>query len=139
MLETDASTSYRMRLVKTSNTAIEVRVRSLFHKLGYRFAIKNYDLPGKPDIILPKFETVVFVHGCFWHGHDKCSKGTLRPKRNVEFWHNKIIYNKKRDQTNCSKLKKLGWKVFIIWECELSNTAKLIKRIKRYFSRNANL
>lgn len=126
---TDASTSLRMRQVKTENTSIEQRVRSILHKMGYRFSLRNNKLYGKPDVILPKHGTVIFVHGCFWHGHT-CKKGRLRPVRHAAYWIEKIEHNKQRDKKVYRGLKNLGWKVITIWECQIINQAKLIDKFK---------
>ena len=91
--------------------------RALWH-LGFRYRVNEKHLPGKPDIVLPKFRTVIFVHGCFWHGHNGCSKYTV-PKTNTEFWTNKVIRNKERDQETWRQLEAKGWFVIIVWECEL--------------------
>ena len=128
-LETDECTLQRMMNVRTFSTPIEESVRSILHRMGYRFSLKRKGLPGKPDILLPKYHTAVFVHGCFWHGHTECRKGTTRPKRNSEFWSNKLEYNIQKDERVENELQALGWKVMVIWECELVNRPKLESRI----------
>ena len=107
-----------MQRVKGKDTKPEIILRkALWHK-GYRYR-KNYKLlPGKPDIVLPKYRAAVFVNGCFWHGHQGC-KWFVKPKTNTEFWDAKFQYNIERDQRNYKKLKNMGWRVFIIWECEI--------------------
>lgn len=119
-----------MSRVKNKNTKPEVRVRSLLHRMGYRFRIGRKDLPGKPDIVLPKYKTVIFVHGCFWHGHVGCRRSS-RPATNVEFWNAKLDRNLMRDRENVRKLTEQGWRVFTIWECELKDVnmlkAKLVE------------
>ncbi len=107
-----------MARVKSKNTSTEKKVRSLLHNMGYRFRINVGELPGKPDIVLKKYKTAILVHGCFWHGHDKCKKAG-RPKSNVTFWNAKIDRNIARDKENFSRLKDLGWTVMVIWQCEL--------------------
>lgn len=134
-IKTDELTSKRMKKVKTSNTLIEKKVRSTLHYLGYRFRL-NYNLPGKPDIVVPRYKTVIFVHGCFWHGHEYCKKGTLKPKRNALFWKDKIQYNKKKDCKNRKILENIGWKVLIIWECEIKDLSHLEKIINNFLIRN---
>ena len=109
-----------MRSIKGANTAPELAVRRYLFKHGFRFSLHRKDLPGKPDIVLRKYKTVIFVHGCFWHGHQGCLKGRL-PKTNVEFWSEKIQRNQTRDKTNINDLVKLGWKVIVIYQCELKN------------------
>ena len=128
---TDSKTRQRMRNVKTENTGIERLVRSIVHKLGYRFTLRRRDLPGKPDIVLPKYETVVFVHGCFWHGHASCDKGTRRPKRNAAFWRKKIDYNLAKDLRISKRLKQEGWRVITVWECETKNRVQLESRLEK--------
>ncbi len=106
-----------MSNVKSKNTKPEVIVRKYLHSKGFRYRINVKELPGKPDIVLPKYKTVIFVNGCFWHGHD-CPAGKL-PETNRKFWEEKINGNKKRDKKNYKKLNESGWKVIIIWECEI--------------------
>ncbi|HML88955.1 MAG TPA: very short patch repair endonuclease [Methylomusa anaerophila] len=108
-----------MSKVHSKDTKPELIVRKLLYSMGYRFRLHRTDLPGKPDIVLPKYHTVIFVHGCFWHGCPSCSHGEKRPQSNVEYWDKKINRNIERDQKNAYLLEGLGWKVLIIWECEL--------------------
>jgi DNA mismatch endonuclease (patch repair protein) len=112
-----------MSRVKNRNTRQELLVRSLLHRLGYRFRLHRSDLPGTPDIVLPKYSTVVFVNGCFWHGHD-CPRGKL-PQSNTDFWLAKIEKNRRRDQQAFKELEFLGWNVVIVWTCETTSAAKL--------------
>lgn len=109
-----------MASVKQKNTRPEVRVRSFLHANGLRFKIHDKRLPGKPDIVLPKYKLVIMVNGCFWHGHinDKCKLARI-PKSNVTFWLDKIQRNRQRDHENIESLNKLGWTVIIVWECYL--------------------
>ena len=109
-----------MSHVKSKNTAPEIKLRSILHRNGFRFRLNRKDLPGKPDIVLPKYKAVIFVHGCFWHGHD-CKRGQ-RPQTNVEFWNKKINKNMERDKQDIIKLKELGWRVMVVWECDLKKT-----------------
>jgi DNA mismatch endonuclease, patch repair protein len=123
-----------MRSVSHSNTIPEVLVRSILHHIGYRFTINapnNRKLPGKPDIVLPGRKTVVFVHGCFWHGHEACGK-YKPPKVRTDFWNDKIERNRKRDKEVVLRLSDNGWKIVVIWECELKkkNLEDLYARIK---------
>jgi len=111
--------SWNMSRIKGKDTKPEKAVRSLLHYLGYRFRLQRKDLPGKPDIVLPKYRTVVFVHGCFWHSHGCKDSGI--PKTNSEFWHEKLAKNKLRDGKNSLKLRELGWSVLVVWECELKD------------------
>jgi len=122
--------SINMSRVHGQNTKPEKIVRSLLHSMGYRFRIQRRDLPGKPDIVLPKYKTIIFVHGCFWHQHHGCRKATI-PATNIEFWKNKLEKNIQRDVLNQEKLSELGWKVITIWECETSNVEKIKAELLR--------
>ena len=107
-----------MRAVKSSNTKPEMHLRKALHRLGYRYRLNVKTLPGKPDLVFAKHRTVIFVHGCFWHGHN-CKRGARAPKTNAKYWREKIAQNKARDQRNQSALTENGWRVIIVWECEL--------------------
>lgn len=107
-----------MSAIKGKNTKPEILVRKLLHRLGYRFKIQRKDLPGKPDIVLPKYKTAIFINGCFWHRHAGC-KYASTPSTNSEFWEKKFAANVKRDARNYATLKEQGWNVLIIWECEV--------------------
>lgn len=124
-----------MSHVKGKDTKPEILVRSLVHKLGYRFRKHKSDLPGKPDIVLPKHRKVIFVHGCFWHGHNKCTRSS-RPSSNKSFWKKKLDTNITRDKRNIHNLKSQGWEVLIIWSCEIRNTEKLINKISKFLTKN---
>ena len=123
--------SWNMSRIRAKNTKPEMVVRSLLHKLGYRFRIHHIGLPGKPDIVLPKYRIAIFVHGCFWHRHPEC-KYTYMPKSREAFWIDKFDNNVKRDIEVSQYLNKLGWKVFIIWECETSDTNTLITKLESF-------
>ncbi len=110
--------SYNMSQIKGKNTKPELLVRKYLFAKGFRYRLHNKNLPGKPDIVFSKLKTVIFVHGCFWHGHENC-KYFVVPKTRTEWWLNKINRNKHLDEENLSKLKAEGWKVFIIFECDL--------------------
>jgi DNA mismatch endonuclease (patch repair protein) len=120
--------SWNMSRILSKDTSPEKIVRSMLHGMGYRFRLHRKDLPGKPDIVLPKYKTVFEVRGCFWHRHKGCKEATT-PKSNQAFWLDKFSKNIKRDRSNERKLKKLGWNVVIIWECEITNTQKLVSRL----------
>ena len=114
-----------MSRIRGRDTKPELALRSMLHRLGYRFTVngpKNKSLPGKPDIVLPKYSTVIFVHGCFWHGHEHCSIFRI-PKTRTEWWILKISGNRARDLRNENALRDLGWHVVTIWECTLKTTA----------------
>lgn len=107
-----------MSRIPSKNTKPEETVRKYLFSQGFRYRKNVSNLPGKPDIVLPKYKTVVFVNGCFWHGHAGC-KYFVPPKTNTEFWNAKFKYNQERDARNYQKLRGLGWKVLIVWECEI--------------------
>ncbi len=110
--------------IRGKNTKPEIIVRSLLHRLGYRFRLHRKDLPGRPDIVLPKWKTVIFVNGCYWHGHNDCHL-FRPPKTRREFWTNKIEGNQARDRRNYAALEDAGWKVLVIWECAVSKKLSL--------------
>lgn len=120
-----------MSKVRSTDTRPELTVRRNLHSLGFRFRLHKKNLPGKPDIVLTRHRAIVFVHGCFWHHHTQCQKSKL-PVSNADFWRNKILRNTRRDKQNISKLKRLGWRVLVIWECEI-RTARYISKVKRFF------
>lgn len=107
-----------MSQVRSKNTKPELQIRSRLHKLGYRFKIHCKDIPGYPDIVLPKFKSAIFVHGCFWHQHEGCKKATI-PKDNQKFWLKKLQENVNRDRKHTSQLEALGWNVITVWECDI--------------------
>ncbi|MGO9018700.1 MAG: very short patch repair endonuclease [Syntrophobacteraceae bacterium] len=124
---TPAQRSQCMSKIKGKNTAPELAVRSLLHRMGFRFRIHAKDLPGCPDIVLPKYRSVIFVHGCFWHQHAGC-KYAYTPKTRRSFWHEKLRRNVERHGIVAEKLTGMGWRVITIWECELSRTEQLLER-----------
>jgi DNA mismatch endonuclease, patch repair protein len=119
-----------MRAVKSRDTAPELAVRRAAHALGLRFRLGRDDLPGKPDLVFPAKRTALFVHGCFWHGHD-CARGARMPATNRDYWQAKIGRNRARDKSAFAALTKLGWKPAMIWECETRDGAKLARLIVR--------
>lgn len=120
--------SWNMRRIRAKNTSPELIVRSLIHNMGYRFRLYKKDLPGKPDIVLPKYKVVIFVHGCFWHRHKGCPRCTT-PKSNVSYWNKKFNRNIERDREARKELKRSGWKTVIIWECETKNKKTVLRKI----------
>lgn len=110
--------SLNMSRIRSRDTKPEVRLRSLLHKAGYRFRLHASELPGRPDIVMPKHRAVIFVNGCFWHRHEGC-RFTTTPATRAEFWQKKFDGTIKRDERNCDLLEKSGWRVIIIWECDL--------------------
>lgn len=124
-----------MRSVKSKDTAPEMVVRRLLHTLGYRYTLHSKQLPGSPDIILSKRRIVIFVHGCFWHGHT-CARGARMPKTNSEYWRNKIDSNGKRDRLSGESLRNQGWRVLTVWECETKNRDVLTTCLQKFISDN---
>lgn len=118
---TAAQRHYIMSSVHSSNTKPEVKLRHALWELGFRYRVNDKRLPGSPDIVLPKYRSVIFVHGCFWHGHKGCKNYTV-PKTNTDFWVAKVKRNQERDQEVWRKLEAKGWSVIIVWECELERS-----------------
>jgi len=116
-----------MRAVKSVDTGPEMIVRRMLHKLGYRYRLHRKDLPGKPDLVFPSRKAVIFVHGCFWHAHN-CKRGARTPKTNTQYWIDKIRRNVERDAQAIINLKAAGWRVLVIWECELKDIDRLRSR-----------
>ncbi len=120
-----------MAAVKGKNTKPEMIVRRLAHALGYRFRLHRKDLPGKPDLVFPGRRKAIFVHGCFWHGHD-CARGSRQPRQNADYWRNKIERNVARDASSLAALTALGWQVLVIWECEMKDRDALADRLRAF-------
>ena len=127
------TTRARMQAVKTRDTNPEMRVRQALHGMGYRFRLHRKDLPGTPDIVLPRHRKIVLVHGCFWHGHKRCKRATV-PVNNAEIWQAKIEGNQSRDRRNLQALREQGWTVLIVWECELRDPAQLANRLRDFMT-----
>ena len=125
--------SWNMSRIRGKDTKPELIVRSLLHKMGYRFRIHRKDLPGKPDIVLPKHKTIIFVHGCFWHRHKGC-RYAYTPKSRVKFWKDKFAGTVKRDNNHQKQLKEMGWSVHVVWECETKNPEILNNKIDFLFN-----
>jgi DNA mismatch endonuclease, patch repair protein len=127
----DSATRSRMMSgIRGKNTAPEILTRKFLHSQGFRFRLHVKDLPGKPDIVLPKYRTVIFVHGCFWHQHPGC-KDAVMPKSNTKFWTEKLEGNVRRDARNISELVRLGWQCLIVWECWAANSKKQKQLIRK--------
>ena len=122
------SRSENMRRIRSHDTEPELAVRRLLHEMGFRFRLHRSDLPGRPDVTMPRYKTVIFVHGCFWHGHG-CRRGRL-PKSNLGYWEPKIRGNRVRDAQNCESLVKRGWRPMIVWECEVQHREELKIRLE---------
>lgn len=122
--------SWNMSRIRNSDTGPERIVRSALHKLGYRFRLNRKELPGKPDIVLPKYRTALFIHGCFWHRHRGCSLA-YTPKSNTEFWLSKFARNVQRDSEVATALSSTGWKQLVIWECEAKDHTLLASKLKK--------
>lgn len=120
-----------MRAVKGRDTSIELAVRSLLSRAGYRYRLHSQALPGKPDIVLPGRRKAIFIHGCFWHGHT-CARGARVPKTNRAYWTAKIGRNKTRDARVKKEIRQLGWETLILWECQLKSEAALMRRLVRF-------
>lgn len=129
-----ATRSRVMASIRGQDTKPEMYVRRLLHRMGYRFRLHRKDLPGNPDIVLPGRRAVILVHGCFWHQHPGC-KRAARPDSNQDFWDKKLDRNVRRDQENISKLERLGWRVLIIWECEMVDEASLEIKLREFLER----
>jgi DNA mismatch endonuclease, patch repair protein len=131
-LSSDAR-SENMRRIRSKNTTPEVTVRRALHRAGFRFRLNRRDLPGSPDIVLPKHGVALFVHGCFWHGHT-CKKGGRVPGSNVSYWTTKLARNKERDEQVRVALSEAGWLPLVIWECESKDPEGLHRRLQQLLS-----
>ena len=125
---TPSQRSHCMSRIRGKNTKPEILVRKGLHARGFRFRLHNKNLPGSPDIVLPKYGVAIMVNGCFWHGHKGCCYAT-KPKTNIEFWETKIARNLHRDEVTTAHLEALGWTVITVWECELRNSSQLDDRL----------
>lgn len=130
---TQAQRSELMSAVRGRDTGPEKAIRSLLHRMGFRFRLHAAELPGKPDIVLPRHRKAIFVHGCFWHGHKKCIRSE-RPKSNVDFWNAKLDGNISRDLVVRKRLQSLGWRVLVIWECQIGDADRLKLRLEKFVS-----
>src|SRR5882724_4076962 len=123
-----------MAQIRSENTTPELIVRKLVHSLGYRFRLHQRNLPGKPDIVLPRHQKIILIHGCFWHGHARCSRATI-PTSNVIFWKKKILGNKIRDGIVTRTLIHSGWRVLVVWQCQTRNLGKLSNRLETFLQK----
>jgi DNA mismatch endonuclease, patch repair protein len=123
--------SWIMSRVRGRDTVPEILVRSLVHRMGFRFRVHRRDLPGNPDMVLPRHGKLIFVHGCFWHGHKSCPR-SKRPTTNTRFWNKKLDGNIKRDKRFRRKLRSMGWKVLVVWQCETRHPEKLLGKLERF-------
>ncbi|MGH6854714.1 MAG: very short patch repair endonuclease [Aestuariivirga sp.] len=130
---TPAARSQRMGMVRGKNTKPELAVRRVVHGMGFRYALHRRDLPGCPDLVFAPRKKVIFVHGCFWHRHanSRCRLARL-PKSRLKFWLPKLESNHRRDQKNIRALKSLGWKILLVWECQLVNKEQLQNKLRRF-------
>ncbi|PTR09942.1 T/G mismatch-specific endonuclease [Nitrosospira sp. Nsp5] len=126
-----------MSRIRSINTAPEILVRSALHRMGFRFRLHYRRLPGKPDLVLPKFRTAIFVHGCFWHQHLGCTNAR-KPEANKAYWRPKLEANVSRFAAQTEELEKLGWTVRVIWECETKDSEKLRSLLLSFFSRSVS-
>ncbi|WP_337995906.1 very short patch repair endonuclease [Oleispirillum naphthae] len=126
-----------MRAVKGKNTKPELIVRRMLHRLGFRFRLHRPDLPGRPDVYLPKHRTAIFVNGCFWHGHEGCKRATI-PATRTEFWAAKISANKERDRKTVASLEQVGIRVLVVWTCEMRDESMLENRLRSALGESLN-
>lgn len=124
------SLTERMRRIRKTDTKPEMIVRRLLHGMGYRYRLHAKDLPGNPDIVLPRHRTVILVHGCFWHRHD-CPDGRKLPRSKPEYWGPKLERNRRRDEVNIHRLRELGWNVMVIWECQARQADEVIETLRQ--------
>ena len=127
--------SWNMSRIQSGNTKPEKTVRSILHGLGYRFRLHRKDLPGKPDIVLRKYNSVIFVHGCFWHRHKECKNASV-PKTKKNFWEEKFKANIERDIKVKNELKSNGWRVLVVWECELTDVESVEKELGKFLKKS---
>src|SRR5580700_10482109 len=129
--------SANMRQIRSKDTAPELLLRQLLHRSGYRFRLHRKDLPGNPDLVFPSRRKIIFVHGCFWHGHH-CARGGRKPKTNADYWLPKIARNRERHAVAVKKLKALHWDVLTLWECKLKNVDFLRQHLERFLQRDGD-
>lgn len=132
--------SENMRRIRSKDMKPEILVRRITHALGYRFRIHRNDLPGRPDLVLPRHHKIIFVHGCFWHGHDdpKCIDGRRIPKSNLDYWIPKLARNRERDREVLEALNDMGWSTMVVWECETRKLAELSLCLRSFIANSNN-
>jgi DNA mismatch endonuclease (patch repair protein) len=133
-VHTPEQRSFNMSRIRNRNTRPEMFVRSMVHRMGYRYRLHRKDLPGKPDLVFPARRKIIFVHGCFFHMHD-CPYGRVTPKQNAEFWRTKRLSNVERDRRNVASLKRDKWRVLEVWECQTKMPEVLEKKLKKFLER----
>ena len=129
--------SWNMGRIRSENTKPEILFRRAIHKKGYRYRVYAKNLPGKPDIVLKKYKTVIFINGCFWHKHENCQRGN-KPKSRNEYWDEKLEKNVLRDKKNYAELKEQGWNVLVIWECEIKDISKAVLKFEIFLEELEN-
>jgi DNA mismatch endonuclease (patch repair protein) len=128
---TPVQREHTMRQVRSRDTRPELEVRRIAHRMGYRYRLHCKELPGNPDLVFPSRRKIIFVHGCFWHGHD-CKAGQKRPKTNESYWMAKLARNRARDAANQSLLREQGWAILIVWECQLRSRERLAEELRSF-------
>ena len=123
--------SERMSRIRGRDSSPEMRLRGLVHGMGYRYRLHVKSLPGKPDMVFPSRKAVMFMHGCFWHRHEGCRLARM-PKSRLDFWREKLEGNKLRDQENQRRLRELGWRVLVVWECQLGETERVREMVREF-------
>lgn len=123
-----------MSRISSKHTSPEIAVRKALYKLGYRYRLHDKKLPGKPDIVIKQAKTAIFVNGCFWHQHKGCKRQSI-PKSNLKYWRGKLRANIEKQKADIRKLKKLGWKIFIVWECEAKREVVLVKKVNKIYEK----
>lgn len=128
--------SKNMAAIKSKNTSPEIAIRKILHSEGFRYRLHDKKLPGKPDLVFKKYRTVIFVHGCFWHQHKNCKRANI-PKSNVDYWITKISKNVQRDKGHLKELRKKGWRVLTVWECQVKNLVETKKKLIKTLLNNS--
>ena len=134
MMETVKQRSRIMRAIKGKDTGPEMRVRRRAYCMGYRYRLHRKELPGNPDLVFRGRRKIIFVHGCFWHGHT-CKRGNRMPKNNRDYWQQKITRNKERDREHLKALKEEGWQVLVVWECEVKDDSLIERRLWKFLGK----